>query len=77
MQKDRGEGKILKLVSEAQNGVDWYFSMSRLRFKSTDLLGEHTTLHLSLAVPGLGLPQDIFMKFATMVQRLNPNIICV
>lgn len=65
-QKDRGEGKILKLVSESQNGIDWFFTMSKLRYRSTDLLGNHTTLHLSLAIPGIGLPEDVYIKFAKM-----------
>ena len=38
MQQDRGEGKVLKLVSQSQNGVDWVFPMSRFRFKSSDLI---------------------------------------
>lgn len=67
----------MKLVSESQNGIDWFFTMSKLRYRSTDLLGNHTTLHLSLAMPGIGLPEDVYLKFAKMAQKINPKVTCV
>lgn len=51
--------------------------MSRFRYRSTDLLGDHTYMHLSLALPGIGLPEDIYLKFAKMVQKMNPKVTCV
>lgn len=77
VQLDRGEGKILKLVSKSENGVDWFFPMSRFRYKSTDLLTKDTSLHFSLAIAGIGLPEEIYTQFAKMIKKLNQNVICV
>jgi len=51
---------VLKLVSESLNGLDWRFTMSSFRYKDVDLLSGDHSLQLSLAVAGIGLPEDTF-----------------
>ena len=79
MQKTRGQGPILKLVSESQTGTDWLFTMSQFKFKNQDLMGPGQTnkVSLSLAVPGIGLPEETFIKFSQIVEKLNSKLLCV
>lgn len=56
----------MKLVSDSKNGLDWRFQMSSFRYKDVDLLGS-ASLQLSLAVPGIGLPEETFIKFSKLV----------
>ncbi len=51
--------------------------MSSFRYKDVDLLSGNNSLQLSLAVAGIGLPADTFLKFAKIVQKLNKDIVCI
>ena len=51
--------------------------MSSFRYKDVDLLSGNNSLQLSLAVAGIGLPEDTFLKFSKIVQKMNKDIVCI
>lgn len=65
-------------MSEAQDG--WEFSITSLKIKNDEFLPENSDstfkATLSLSLPGLGLPSDLYNEISLKLEKLSNKLIC-